>query len=173
MWFNKNKTNNLLSSNNHPSAKANKAIHCLKWGGATFISNDHSVFVHMTSDESELACLISFVWNQSTCEERMESKENTMGLLPTALVDLDDVKKFDCDAYNIRKRTWSSFACWQQTQDFGVVLLFVQYRYIGQQKIRPIYAYIFLYYLKLIYQKIYFWLIMNTPMCNHRIVVII
>ena len=29
----KNKTNHPKSSNSHPSATANKAIHCLKWGG--------------------------------------------------------------------------------------------------------------------------------------------
>ena len=28
----KNKTNHPISSNSHPSATANKAIHCLKWG---------------------------------------------------------------------------------------------------------------------------------------------
>ena len=31
----KNKTNHPISSNSHPLATANKAIHCLKWGGAT------------------------------------------------------------------------------------------------------------------------------------------
>ena len=29
----KNKTNHPISSNSHPSATRNKAIHCLKWGG--------------------------------------------------------------------------------------------------------------------------------------------
>ena len=43
--------------------------------------------------------------------------------------------------------------------------------YIEQQKKRP--AYIFLSYLKLKYQKIYFWLNMNTTMRNYRIIVII
>ena len=45
------------------------------------------------------------------------------------------------------------------------------YMYTEQQKKRP--AYIFLSYLKLKYQNIYFLLNMNTTMCKHRIVVII
>ena len=43
--------------------------------------------------------------------------------------------------------------------------------YTEQQKLRP--AYIFLLYLKLKYQKIFYWLYINTTMCNHRIVVVI
>ena len=40
-----NKTNHLISSNSHPSAAANKAIHCLKWGrgGVTEPTEHHLI----------------------------------------------------------------------------------------------------------------------------------
>ena len=56
------------------------------------------------------------------------------------------------------------------SNDETYVFLCYYWIYTEQQKKRP--AHIFLSYLKLKYQKIYFWLNMNTTMCNHRIVVI-
>ena len=40
-----NKTNNPISSNSYPSAAANKAIHCLKWGGGLQNQREHHIIV--------------------------------------------------------------------------------------------------------------------------------
>ena len=39
----KNKTNHPISSNNHPSATANKAIHSLKIGGGGYKTNENII----------------------------------------------------------------------------------------------------------------------------------
>ena len=64
---------------------------------AIFLSNDHSLYMHLyTSDEvyRYMKCLISFVWHQSTCQERVESDnmQNEKFLLTVGPIDRSKFK---------------------------------------------------------------------------------
>ena len=91
---------------------------------AIFLSNDHSLYAPLFLEWS--SCLISFSWDQSTCQERVESnKIQNEKFLPTVFLEPTTL---GCEVG--WSTDWASRACWKLYLNDLITYMYSQYECI-------------------------------------------